>query len=335
MGHIATRDGATRVRLQHPVDVSLAGVAFVIRRAFSSIQTWEDARQGDLVAGKRIEVGVLYGDGPFRCRPAADSGCHFEGERAEAMAVIDGSVTNAGHYMALKVAEGEGHRGTAGSTVVLDGEGFVKHGIRVRDHHTRITGLELRGFGGHEGAGAIAVERARHVLLENLLIHDLDGTRPSVVGVRAGVLGDFTLRNTIIHGGGTGVRMDHPTATGAVENCTVYGTTSWGIDEGSGLVNLRNTISMGNGEGDIQARRGVRDHNLSSDGTATGPGSLAGRPAERQFRSLNATSLDLRLRSGADAAGAGAVLYPAFDRDVEGDARPNGSNAAWSVGADQ
>jgi hypothetical protein len=335
VGHIASRDGATRVRLQRPVDVSLSGVPFIIRRSFASIQAWEDARQGNLVAAGRIEVGILYGDGPFRCGPAAESGCLFDGERVEAMAVVDGSVTNAGHYMALEAAEGERHRGTAGTGVVLDGESTTRLGIRVRDHHTRIRGLELRGFGNQEGAAAIAVERARHVLLENLLIHDLDTTGASVAGVRAGILGDFTLRNTVIHGGATGVRIDRPNATGSVENCTVFGMSGWGIREGSGLLNVRNTVSMGNGEGDFQVRRGTQDHNLSSDETAAGPGALTGRPPEGQFRSLDAGSPDLRLRPTADAAGAGTVLYPAFDTDMEGEQRPSGPNAGWSMGADQ
>ncbi len=335
-GYVASRDGDDRLTLQRPLGVSLTGVPFTLRRAFHDIQSWEDARQGDLVGDARIEVGVLYDDGPLRCRPRATSGCRFDGDRATAMATIDGSLTNAAHYMALEVADGHRHRGTAGTGVVLDGENAVEHGIRILDHHTRITGLALRSFGGRGRGVAISVERARHVILEDLLIHDFDGAEEPVAGVLGGHLGDFTLRNSIIHDGdGAAVRIDRPTASGMVENCTVFGMTSVGIREGDGLLNVRNTISMNNGDEDFQVRRGAQDYNLSSDATATGPGSIANRSAERQFRSLATGARDFHLRDGADAAGAGSVLYPAFRTDIDGEPRPVDASARWNIGADQ
>ncbi len=336
VGYIVSRDGPARVTLQQPLGVSLSGVTFTIRRAFHSIQSWEDARQGDLVADERVEVGVLYDDGPLLCRPAADSGCLFEGDRAMAMATIDGSVTNPAHYMALEVADGQRHRATAGSGLVLDGENMVRRGIRIRDHYTRVAGLAMRGFGGTGGAAAISVERARQVLLDDLLIHDFDGAQGPAAGILGGVLSDFTLRNSIIYdGGGAGVRIDRPTASGLVQNCTVLGMSGPGIREGDGLLEVRNTISMDSGEEDFQVRRGTQDHNLSSDGSASGPGSMTGRTAARQFRSPLAEARDLHLRPGADAAGAGAVLYPAFQTDIDGELRPLGQSAFWNMGADQ
>jgi hypothetical protein len=193
----------------------------------------------------------------------------------------------------------------------------------------------MRGFGGTRGAAAISVERARHVLLNDLLIHDFGDAQGSAAGILGGHLGDFTLRNSIIYDGGAGVRMDRPTASGSVENCTVLGMSGPGVSEGDGLLEVRNTISMDNGEGDFQVRRGAQGHNLSSDGSASGPGSMTGRTPNRQFRSLVAEARDLHLRSGADAAGAGVVLYPAFRTDIDREARPVGRSASWSMGADQ
>jgi hypothetical protein len=336
VGYVDSRDGPDRLSLQQPLGVSLTGVAFTIRRAFHNIQSWEDARQGDLVAEQRVEMGILYSDGPFRCRPAADSGCQFDRDRATAMATIDGSVTNAAHYMALAVAKGQRHRARSGTGVVLDGEHAVKHGIRILDHYTRVTGLAMQGFGGAKGAAAISVERARHVLLDGLLIHDFDAAQGPVAGILGGRLSDFTLRNSIIYdGGGAGVRIDRPTASALVQNSTVFGMSGAGIREGDGLLEVRNTISMGNGEEDFQVRRGTQDHNLSSDGTASGPESISDRTPARQFRSLVAEARDLHLRSGADAAGAGIVLYPAFRTDIDGERRPIGPSSSWSIGADQ
>jgi hypothetical protein len=33
--------------------------------AYNDIQTWENARQGNLVSSEFVEVGVCYKDGPF------------------------------------------------------------------------------------------------------------------------------------------------------------------------------------------------------------------------------------------------------------------------------
>lgn len=336
VAYIASRDGPAHLTLQQPLDAALSGVPFTIRRAFRNIQSWEDARQGDLVADERIEVGVLHDDGPLRCRPGADSGCLYDGDRAMAMATIDGSVTNGAHYMALTVADGQRHDGTSASGVVLDGENAVKRGIRILDHYTRVTGLAMRGFGGPRGAAAVSIERARNVLLDGLLIHDFDGTGGTAAGILGGQLGDFVVRNSIIYdGGGAGVRMDRPTASGLVQNCTVFGMSGTGISEGDGLLNVHNTISMGNGEADFQIRRGNQDHNLSSDGSAAGRGSMTGRTSARQFRSLAADARDLHLRPGADAAGAGVVLYPSFRKDIDGELRPVAQSAFWNMGADQ
>jgi len=336
VGYVDSRDGPDRLSLQKPLGVSLAGAAFTIRRAFRNIQSWEDARQGDLVAGQRVEVGILYNDGPFRCRPAADSGCQFDRDRATAMATIDGSVTNAAHYMALEVAQGQRHQAGSGTGVVLDGENAVKRGIRILDHYTRVTGLAMRGFGGTKGAAAISVERARNVLLDGLLIHDFGGAQGPVAGISGGRLSDFTLRNSVIYdGGGAGVRIDRPTASALVQNSTVFGMSGPGIREGAGWLAVRNTISMGNGDEDFQVRRGAQEYNLSSDGTAAGPGSISDRAPARQFRSLVTGARDLHLRPGADAAGAGIVLYPAFRTDIDGELRPVGPSASWSIGADQ
>lgn len=130
IGHVASREGANAVRLQQPIGATFTGAPFVIRRAFRDIQTWENAREGDLVAEQRVEVGVLYDD------------------------------------------------------------------------------------------------------------------EPSAAGLLAGTLGDFGIRNSIVHDGGTGVRIDRPNATGSVANCTVFAMSGWGVREGSGLLDVRNTIAM-------------------------------------------------------------------------------------------
>ena len=304
IGHVASRDGPDRLTLQRPLARTIRGAPFAIRRAYDDIQSWENDREGDLVGDGRVEVGVLYDDGVFRCR--RDAGCRFEGARAMAMATIDGSVTNAAHFMSLEPADGHRHGGSIGEGVVLDGEGIVKHDIRVLDHHTRLSGLALRGFGGHEGAAAVAVERARGVLLSELLIHHFGGGGRAA-GVAGGRLSDFTLRDSIVHDGrGVGVGIDHPSATALVENCTVVAVSGVGLREGSGLLDVRDTVSMANGGGDFQVRRGEQAHNLSSDDTASGPRSVRDRQPTELFGPVSRGDRDLRLRAGAEAAVGGA-----------------------------
>ena len=288
IAYVASRDGPARLTLQQPLAVTLDHVAFSIERAFHDIQSWEDARGGDLVADARVEVGVLFNDGPFRCRAMADSGCRLDAGRATAMATIDGSVTNATHYMALQVAGGQRHGGMPDVGVVLDGENTVRYGIRILDHHTRISGIALRGFGSADGAAAVSVERARHVLLDDLLIHDFAGSENPATGVLGGHLSDFTLRNSTIRDGGTGVRIARPTAGGLVEHCTVLGMSATGIREGDGLLDVRNTLSAGNRARDIEVRRGVQDHNASSDDSASGPGSVTGVAPGAELPSVGA-----------------------------------------------
>jgi hypothetical protein len=81
----------------------------------------------------------------------------------------------------------------------------------------------------------------------------------------------------------------------------------------------------------------VRSHNLSSDATADGTGSLTSKSASNQFVSTVGGSEDLHLKAGADAIDAGTDLGTTptgvnfdidnRDRDALGD--------TWDIGADE
>jgi hypothetical protein len=86
--HILTRDSATQLTLQTPVARDARDVSYTITRAYHTIQDWVDDRRGNLVAHNRREVGVLYNDGPF----TTSWGAH-------ALATIDGSRTDAAHFL--------------------------------------------------------------------------------------------------------------------------------------------------------------------------------------------------------------------------------------------
>ncbi|MGB6365514.1 MAG: Ig-like domain-containing protein, partial [Thermoanaerobaculia bacterium] len=329
--YLLSRDSETQVTVQAPAVYSHPGVDFAITRAFTRIQAWEKARQGDLVADGRREVGVCYKDGPFL------------GFGAYALATIDGSTTDADHYMHLTVAPGHRHTGTAGTGVVLDGENTTKIGIRPRDDYVRIDGLEFTRFRSEHGAAAIEVgtpsssktveRRAHGVLLEDLLIYNFDHEEWSVVGIKGSRASDFTVRNTIIwDGDAAGIRINREGSRGRVENVTVFGMTGRGIYEDDGTLEVTNTIAVGNGRDDFDVERGSTSHNVSTDATAPGPSSLQGVAAAELFVSTAPGAEDLHLIEGAPAIGAGLNLSDRFANDIDGNPRP--ATGSWDAGAD-
>ena len=127
----------------------------------------------------------------------------------------------------------------------------------------------VRGSGAPAG---VRVVKARNILLSHLLLHDnAEGVRVSGPGGS-----DFTVRNSMIYNNDDdGIGGDEITDTILAENCTVYGNGDNGLDESDGTAfTATNTISVANGNQDFDIPAGTQLANLSSDGTATGPGSL-------------------------------------------------------------
>jgi hypothetical protein len=336
--YILSRDSDTQLTLQIPADADHRGHAYAIRRAYTSIQAWQRDRKGNLVAEDRLEVGVCYDDGPFTSRSLWE------------LARIQGSVTDAEHYMWLTAADGARHQGLAGAGVVLDGQGRTRYGILVADDYTRIEGLELKGFRRNFLAAAVAVWQARGVVLERLLIHDFEWPRFEGAGIEGAMHSEFTARNCIIYdGGAAGIITRWPRSSARVENCTVYGMRGIGVDESHGRISVVNTISMGNTRGDFRIRRGAQSHNISSDRSAAGEGSLVFLKPADQFLSITPSAEDFHLREDSAAVDAGknlalqsvflkASALPSSGRpqpaaDIDGHDRTGEAN--WDIGADE
>lgn len=334
---ILSRDSATRVTVQTGAMASHTNVAYEIRRAYTTLQAWEDDRDGDLVTGNQVEVGVAYKDGPF-VPPYAS---------ANAALLVSGSITDANHYMQLTVANGQRHDGTAGTGVALDGQGVTKFGVLDQTNFTRLDWLELvrfkkasdSGFSGivTEGSGAI---------YQRLIIHDFLEATAVGEGVRVSAVASgwsFTLRNSIIYDGDrSGIRVDEPTSSITVENCTVFDMDVWGVAVGGsgGTINVENTVSMNNGTGSFDAGGGTlnQSNTISSDGTGTltlrnATDVPTAVPSSVVFANLTGGSEDLHLQTSTvnDAVDTGSNLSGSFCCDIDGGLRSGG----WDIGADE
>lgn len=338
--YILSRDSDTQLTLQAPAAKEHLAEEFAVRRAYTSIQAWVNDRNGNLVRDDRLEVGVCYNDGPFSTK------------RHGVLAHIRGSRTDRDHFMWLTAAETAQHKGAAGKGVVLDGLNRARCGILIEDDYTRVDGLELRNFGHWSSApGAVVVRSARGVILERLLVHDFDARYRESFGIKGGHHSDLTARNCIIYNGGTaGIATRWKTSRATVENCTIFGMKGKGVDEGHGLISAVNTISMGS-RGDFAVRRGARSNNISSDGTADGPGSMVFLNPLDQFVSIAPGAEDLHLKDTSAAVDAGTNLSaaqavssrparaadaPATDPDLlDIDGTDRAEADAWDIGADE
>ena len=360
---ILSRDSDFQVTLQSPATAPHTDVAFTITRAYNTLQAWEDpcaatpclalsggGRGGDLVADNRLEVGVAYKDGPF-VPPYAT---------ANSALAINGSTTDADHFMWLTVAPGQRHDGTAGTGVVVDGQGATKFGIQDLDNFSRVEWLELVGFFTDvvDSGFASIVTVGTNALYQNLLIHDFLDLDPGDTGhgIRVSVTPgpwSFTVRNSIFYDGdSSAIRIDESSSSITVENCTIFSMEQFGVSLGSsgGMATVTNTISMNHGSDSFNVAGGAltQSYNISSDGTAAGTGSLPNRdftastspgaPPQGQgwvmFQNLTGGTEDFHLQDNLaqnDALQAGQDLSASFSQDIDGGNRV----APWDIGADE
>jgi hypothetical protein len=221
--HILSRDSTTQVTIQRTASGTHTNDSYTIERAYNDFQSWETARQGDLVAQNRREVGVAYDDGDF-----------------SAGVTIGGSTTDSTHYM---------HDGTAGTGVVVDAISVTGDIFALDDEYTVIEWLELRNFDGGLNSDGFDVGDSNGTgsLLQNLIIHDYDAADHAI---RSQV--DATIRNTIVYDGQNGIKVYSGGAL-TIENVTIYGMVNDGFIAGAdaGSLTARNMISVGNGGEDF------------------------------------------------------------------------------------
>ncbi|MHC5009302.1 MAG: hypothetical protein ACYTGF_18315, partial [Planctomycetota bacterium] len=199
--YILSRVSDTEARVQEIPCTDHVDQAYTIERAYNTMQAWENARQGDLVAENRQEVGVVYNDGSF-------------GNRL----TISGSTTDASHYMRLTVADGEGHSGLKDTGAMIDAAGGWGglHAITVEDEYTRIEGLEIKAI--QDAGSAVylsASPAADNSVVDGIFVHACwqNNNAGVAIGATPG-----TVRNSFFTGGTSWGIQVLASATGIVEN---------------------------------------------------------------------------------------------------------------------
>jgi len=243
--YVLTRDSDTQVTIQGTASSTLTNAVYELRRAYNTMQAWEDGRQGDLVADDRREVGVCYNDGTFTDQ-----------------LLISGSTTDATRFMRLTVAEGERHTGVQNTGAVIDAQGGWTNGnaIDVEDEYTRIEWLEIKAIQdqGH-GIYFSAGPAGDNGTVSHVLTHSFWQWDPNS-GVYVDAAG-INIRNCIMTGGSSRA-ISVMAGSATIENCTIIGVpgSGHGVFVPSGTVSVMNTISVDHVAG--------RDFYIETTGTA-------------------------------------------------------------------
>lgn len=322
-------------------------------RDYSTITAWEaDLDNGGLYSASDNAIGECYDDSAF-----------------DESVVINGGGTVGLASIRLTVASGERHDGTAGTGSRIVRSSISSRTVDINNATIPITveWLEIdhggNTFNGDAQACQVQSSTAVHTV-QRLIAHGFDTTSGNTSVLMANT-GDVDFQNNIVYdasqSAGGGAYLYGIYAFGlagcvaSIQNNTVYGITrNTGTGPGYGIGTssddaskvIRNNISVdtgGTGSGTIadytptSFSNATVSHNLSSDSTASGTGSLTNKSSSNQFVSTTGGSEDLHLKSGADAIDAGTDLgttpsgvsvdIDGRDRDAEAD--------TWDMGADE
>lgn len=326
-------------------------------RDHSTITLWEANLDDDPTYDSGdLAVGEMYDDSAF-----------------DETVTIDSGDTIGLAKVTLTVASGERHDGTAGVGARVVRTSYA----RILQYNAKMSGeiswLEIdnndEAGGGSDIDGIFAGDNTPLSGSETLdilrtIIHSQKGNF-SHIGIRLSqITGSSSvtvnLLDNIVYdihksfgSGGDdayGIYDNVSLPTVNIANHTSFDISGFGSGEAVGVKiisgggTLQNTISMDTGHGSAgttndfdTAGTHTEDHNLSSDATAAGTGSLTSKSSSNQFVSTTGGSEDLHLKTGADAIDAATDLgttptgveidIDGRDRDAEGD--------TWDIGADE
>jgi len=309
-------------------------------RDFTTITLWEAAMSTTSGSADSLSQGDVYNDTVFD-------------------EIVSFNDTTPGEIL-LTVPSAERHDGTAGTGArnVRTGSGIVFF-VTIPNFTAEWLEIDDNANGSENGIildQRTGADRSLINVYRNMIIHDNLNDKAAGITVNNGAC---NILNTIVydmkgtHTGGSAVEGIAPTSDRVqnIMNCTVYNTVN---DNGSGtcrgittadnsdqkvqnciVIDTLGTTSASVEDFDLPTpANAVYDHNISTDSTASGTGSLTGITAVATFVSLVGDSEDLHLLDTSVAIGAGSVIgsTPAgVDIDIDGTTR----GATWDIGADE
>lgn len=297
-------------------------------RDYSTITAWEaDLDNVGVYASGDVAVGECYNDSAFN----------------ESVSINGGGTVGLASRT-LTVAASQRHTGVAGSGARLVMS--AARNVRTTITNTIIEWLEINHggfivfFASNGDGGTNSLTNA----WRNLIIHN-SGTTDSAAGRRALQLsnGSSNVTNCLIYNhtgtaNATGLLLGATPVDINVLNTTVHDCdgTAFSFTDHANL-DIRNCIATDNGTGfsDSTISSATINHNLSSDATASGTGSLTSKTSANQFVSTVVGSEDLHLKAGADAIDAGVDLGTTptgVNIDINGRDR-DASGDVWDIGA--
>ena len=313
---------ARKLQLIQPLPSQMATVTFSVGTSSRDYSTWTSAEaDGD--------NGGLYSSGDDPLWEGYDDSVFNEG------LTINCGATVGLNSITMRPAAGEGHDGTAGTGVRFVQTGYNRIDIST-DIPTHFLGIEVDCASNN----GIAINSDTVHEVGRCIVHDDAG------GGRDGISGSYrpcVIHNNVIYDmSGSGINFGAGDANGQkINNNTVYNCTGTGIvyADFNSIDSIRNNVCMGNGTDFSKSSptNATASNNISSDATAPGTSSLTNQTTADQFEAITGGSEDLKLKTGADAIGAGADLgtSPAgVQYDILGRDRDS-SGDTWDVGAHQ
>ena len=302
-------------------------------RNYSTLQAWENARDGNLAGSDYVEKGECYNDSTFT-----------------AGILINDSTTDADNYMWLTVASGNRHNGTTGTGVKVDPT-TANYVIDIEDNYTKVEWLEITGFtvDGPDYYGVI-VYNASYADISKNLVHDdvYYGAGYGIGHYDNG--GSDNIYNNFIYFGTQkanswyGITAYYADTTVNVYNNTIFQGSS--NNGGGGMIADHATILAKNNiaiitvagdycfDTDTGSYDGNSNYNASSEATSPGANSLDNIVAASTLTATTAGSENLHLKAGASSINAGVDLSTVFTTDIDAQTRPTGAGT-WDIGADE
>ena len=313
-------------------------------RDYSTITAWEADLGGSSYSSGDDAVGECYNDSTFN----------------ESFTIDNGSFSKV-DTIKLKAANGQEHDGTPDSGVKITYSGTITSEASVwtvgytsgthGEKKVKIEGLEFADISNSQdifmylfGLGTL------NTIFSRCLVNNIKTTNASTKAFHVFHNGQSSINNTMIFNcgkaatsnsvNGTSIALRFSDSTNnKIYNCTVhniYDKTSGASSYGAHYGEYRNTSITDTNECFKLFSGSANSNNISSDNTAPGNYSMAGKESSKMFVSTTEGSEDLHLKSRAPALRKGVDLGTTDDVQYDIDnLNRDSTGSIWDIGADQ